>query len=112
MLEYSNSRAARIIGPDRRVLTRNDLPAPNTTRWVASRKAKVVTAVEGGLITLDEALFRYNLSIEEFRGWQHAMDRSGIAGLRVGARQRIRQRANDQVQLPARSAQVGHLPLV
>ncbi|MFM5949813.1 MAG: DUF1153 domain-containing protein [Novosphingobium sp.] len=90
MIEYHNSRPLRIIGPMREVLTRDNLPPRNTTRWVASRKAQVVAAVEAGLITIEEAMARYNLSHEEFYSWQRAMDRAGVSGLRVGAAQRGR----------------------
>ncbi len=70
-----------------------ELPPRSTTRWVASRKAQVVIAVENGLISLDEAMERYNLSLEEFQSWQRALDRSGVAGLRiVAAQQRLRKR--------------------
>src|SRR5438874_5164371 len=34
----------------------DDLPPPNTRRWVVRRKAAVVTAVRAGRITLEEAL--------------------------------------------------------
>ena len=44
--------------PDGMVLTRADLPPAPTRRWVASRKALVVKAVEHGLITRAEALER------------------------------------------------------
>lgn len=84
MIEYNNSRAVRIVGPDTTVLTRDALPPANTTRWVASRKAQVVAAVQGGLLSLEEVLARYNLSVEEFYGWQWAMDRAGVSGLKVG----------------------------
>ena len=85
MMEYHNSRPARIIGPLREVLTRENLPPPNTLRWVASRKAQVVAAVETGLLTIEEAMKRYRLSLEEFYSWQWAMDRGGVAALRVAA---------------------------
>mgnify|MGYP000744662629 CR=1 FL=1 len=90
MIEYHNSRPLRIIGPMREVLTRDNLPPRDTTRWVASRKAQVVAAVEGGLITIEEAMARYDLSLEEFYSWQRAMDRGGVSGLRVAAAQRGR----------------------
>lgn len=90
MIEYHNSRPLRIIGPMREVLTRDNLPPRDTTRWVASRKAQVVAAVEAGLITIDEAMARYNLSLEEFYSWQRAMDRAGVSGLRIAASQRDR----------------------
>ena len=59
------------------------LPPPDTTRWVAGRKAQVVAAVEAGLLSLDEALARYGLSLEEFSGWQRALCRHGVRGLQV-----------------------------
>ena len=45
----------------------DDLPPPNTTRWVARRKAAVVAAVRSGRITMEEALRRYQLTEEELR---------------------------------------------
>ena len=59
------------------------LPPPDTERWVARRKAQVVAAVQAGLITLDEALSRYRLSLEEFTGWQRALYRHGLRGLQI-----------------------------
>ena len=47
------------------------------------RKAEVVAAVNGGLLSVDEVCERYGLSVEEFAGWQRAIDRSGMPGLRV-----------------------------
>src|ERR1051325_10942246 len=60
-----------------------ELPSPDTTRWVVRRKAVVVHAVRNGTITLQEACRRYNLSVEEFLGWQRAIEQYGIPGLRV-----------------------------
>jgi len=61
----------------------DDLPPPNTKRWVIRRKAEVVAAVRSGVISLDEACRRYTLSIEEFLTWQRLIDSHGLAGLRV-----------------------------
>jgi Protein of unknown function (DUF1153) len=72
-----------VIGPDGRPLTLDDLPPPSTTRWVARRKAEVVIAVRGGLLTLEDACRRYTLSVEEFLSWQRAVERHGMAGLRA-----------------------------
>lgn len=72
-----------VIGPEGRPITKADLPPPNTKRWVIRRKAEVVMAVRGGLISLDEACKRYTLSIEEFLSWQRAIDSHGLPGLRV-----------------------------
>jgi hypothetical protein len=46
-----------------------DLPPPSTTRWVARRKAQVVTAVRDGVLTFEDACRRYNISPEEFLSW-------------------------------------------
>jgi len=55
-----NSKGERyVIGPTGAPLTLSDLPPENTQRWVIRRKAEVVAAVHGGLLTLDEACERY-----------------------------------------------------
>lgn len=77
--------------PDGTVLTRADLPPVTTRRWVASRKALVVKAVEHGLIGRAEAIERYGLSDEEFDGWQRAIIAHGIDALKVTALQKYRQ---------------------
>jgi hypothetical protein len=61
----------------------NVLPAADTKRWVARRKAVIVSAVRSGALSLDEACRRYQLSVEEFRAWQRAIEAHGVAGLRV-----------------------------
>lgn len=63
-----------VIGPNGDVLTKADLPPPNTKRWVIRRKAEVVVAVRGGLLTLDDACRRYGLTQEEFAAWQRAVE--------------------------------------
>ena len=77
------SRARVVIGPDGAPLTMADLPDSNTSRWVMRRKAQVVTAVRGGLLSLDEACARYRLTVDEFLSWQQSLDRHGLAGLRT-----------------------------
>ncbi|MBS0563430.1 MAG: DUF1153 domain-containing protein [Proteobacteria bacterium] len=76
--------------PDGTVMTRADLPPPETRRWVASRKARVVRAVAFGLIPLKEALERYGLSAEEFDLWRSAVERHGETGLKVTRIQQYR----------------------
>jgi transposase-like protein len=67
-----------------------DLPPANTRRWVVRRKAAVVAAVQSGKITLEEACRRYELTEEEFRSWQRAYQRHGLAGLRATRVQQYR----------------------
>lgn len=83
MFEGSKLRPASVIGPLGEPLTLESLPSPDVDRWVPRRKAEVVAAVTGGLLTVDEACERYGLEIEEFVSWQRSMDRSGLPGLRV-----------------------------
>ena len=68
-------RPKSFVGPDGKVLTIDDLPPPETQRWVARRKAEVVAAVRAGLLNLEEACTRYNLSTEEFMGWEAAIEK-------------------------------------
>lgn len=91
MLENQKIRPSQVIGPLGEPLTLDSLPAAHTRRWVVRRKAEVVAAVNGGLITVDEVLDRYDLSLEEFTGWQRAVERSGMPGLRVTRIQHYRQ---------------------
>src|SRR3979490_1860306 len=58
-------------------------PAGSTTRWSAQRKAVVLIAIRGGMISLPEACGRYSLSQEELSEWRRAFERNGIAGLSV-----------------------------
>jgi hypothetical protein len=76
-------RPSQVIGPDGQPMTLSDLPPPDTHRWVVRRKATVVAAVRGGLISLEEACKRYRLSVEEFLSWQRMIERHGVQGLRV-----------------------------
>ncbi|MFZ5708229.1 MAG: DUF1153 domain-containing protein [Pseudomonadota bacterium] len=88
--------------PDGSKMTRADLPAPETRRWVASRKVKVVRAVLSGLLPLGEALRRYDLSEEEFRLWREAVERHGEKALKVTTLQRFRDHAGDPAQADGR----------
>jgi Protein of unknown function (DUF1153) len=72
-----------VRGPDGAPLTIASLPPPNTERWVIRRKAEVVAAVEGGLLSLDDACQRYKLTIDEFVRWYLVVHRHGFIGLRM-----------------------------
>lgn len=90
MIENQKIRPAMVIGPLGEPLTLESLPPRETRRWVVRRKAEVVAAVNGGLLTIDEACDRYSLTLEEFASWQRAVERSGMAGLRVTRLQHYR----------------------
>ena len=80
-----------VIGVDGSPLTVADLPVPGTKRWVIRRKAEVVAAVRGGLLSLEEACARYMLTVDEFLSWQASVDQYGLAGLRTTRIQQYRQ---------------------
>src|SRR3954466_1915702 len=85
----------RVLAPDGTVLTQlthTNLPSPDAQRWVASRKAIVVAAVRGGLLSMSDACARYRLTTEEFLSWQTQVDRDGLQGLRTTRIQEYRGR--------------------
>lgn len=84
------SRVESVRGPDGGILTIADLPPKGTKRWVIRRKAEVVAAVRGGLLSLEEACERYSLTVDEYLSWQRSIDRHGVLGLRVSKLQHYR----------------------
>src|SRR5262245_18239286 len=82
MYESARSKAAKVIGAFGPV-TIADLPSLGTQHWSIRRKATVIAAVRGGLLSLEEACRRYALNVEEYRSWENCIDRYGPAGLRA-----------------------------
>ena len=80
-----------VVGPTGEQLTLKDLPPKDTKRWVVRRKAEVVAAVRGGLLSLEDSCRKYTLSVEEFLSWQRAIDEDGLLGLRTTRVQDYRQ---------------------
>ena len=71
------------LSPSGKLMTFEDLPPKATKRWVIRRKAEVVAGVHGGLISLEQALQRYDLSVDEYRSWEQLLKDHGLAGLRT-----------------------------
>jgi hypothetical protein len=90
----SDTVGQNIFGMEGEPITMDSLPPPDTKRWVIRRKAAVVAAVRGGLLTLAEACERYTLSVEEFLSWQQAIEHHGVAGLRTTRLQEYRAEDN------------------
>lgn len=67
-----------------------DLESRQIKRWVASRKAQVVKAVEDQLLSKEDALKQYNLSDEEFESWRSSIHRYGVDALKVTFLQKFR----------------------
>jgi hypothetical protein len=89
-MEQQNAKPTSVKGPDGQKLTMADLPSPNISRWVTRRKAEVVAAVAGGLMSRKAACDRYNLTDEEFEGWGASYLRHGAKGLRTTRLQQYR----------------------
>ncbi|WP_334185170.1 CtrA inhibitor SciP [Novosphingobium sp.] len=83
MLQSDLDRPRQVVGPLGEALDKSSLPPRGTSRWVVRRKAEVVAAVNGGLLTIAEACDRYDLTLEELASWQRAVEREGMAGLRA-----------------------------
>lgn len=90
MNSHAMSEKPFVRGPSGERLTLSDLPAPGTRRWVIRRKAEVVAAVQGGLLSLTDACDRYSLSIEEYLAWEKAIEDYGLQGLRTTRLQHYR----------------------
>ena len=64
------------------------LPPPWSKRWSPQKKAAVVAAVRGRILTVDEVCEQYEVSVEEYLAWQHGIDLFGLMGLRLNTPQR------------------------
>jgi Protein of unknown function (DUF1153) len=93
MQNQRHAPAKGVFGPNGTRLTLGNLPCPDSVRWVASRKAELIAAVRGGLLTLDEACKRYGITPEEYLNWRDSMARFGMAGLHATNVQMHRWRA-------------------
>jgi hypothetical protein len=82
-MDANEQRADHVIGPYGSPLTLADLPSPGTKRWVVRRKAEIVAAVHGGLLSMNDACDRYALSSDEYLAWERAFERFGLSGLRA-----------------------------
>ncbi len=97
MSSVQPGKPVAVMGPHGERLSMATIPARNTSRWVPARKAQVVYAVNGGLLSVDEALARYGLSREEFVSWQRLVERAGLPGLRVTQIKNYRRSSDKQL---------------
>ena len=72
------------------------LPLGRGTRWTVRRKADVVMAVHDGVLSFDDALKRYALSVEEFLSWQDLVVREGLKAFRPANQTRRATAARDR----------------
>jgi len=66
-------------------------PRSTTTCWVTRRKAQVIAAIRGGLLTVDQACQRYRLTVDELavNGNPHSTNMAR-AGLKTTMVQQVR----------------------
>jgi hypothetical protein len=98
-----------VVGPLGEALTLDSLPpADRPVHWVARRKAQVIAAIAGGLLTIEEACERYGLSLEELATWNHAAARSGVRGLRMTHRKTYKKLWSQQEREAERVRELTH----
>ena len=81
-----------VVGPDGVPINWQDLPATDTRRWVWRKKAMLVAAVDGGLLSLESACERYRLTVDEFVSWKSDCSAHGYEALKIKSIQEHRQR--------------------
>lgn len=88
----SGDNSGRVVkDPYGEPITPDTLPPPDTVRWVPRRKAQVVCAIRGGLISREEVCERYGISSAELFSWERLLDVDGMRALRATKIQCYRQ---------------------
>jgi len=82
-MDGSSSQPEFVIGPQGTPITLSSLPSRPVGRWVPMRKAEVVAAVRGGLLSTEQACAMYDIGPEEFEAWQTAIGSLGLKGLHL-----------------------------
>ncbi|WP_162527283.1 DUF1153 domain-containing protein [Sphingomonas solaris] len=73
-MEYKFTRFALEVSREVTAeVTEADLPPRYNRRWTSAMKARVVAAIDSGLLSADEASRRYNLAPAELAIWQDGM---------------------------------------
>lgn len=85
--------AERCFGPDGGIITIEDLPLPSQ-RATPGRKALLLFAVRGGLISVTQLRSLYGVSDEEFEHWKAMYHQHGAKGLRASKLQQYRDLAD------------------
>src|SRR5436305_10210831 len=109
-LDEPSGVPGRVLGPNGDLLKSSDLPSGNTTRWVIRRKAEIVAAVRGQLLSLEEACRRYMLTTDEFRTWENSIDRHGVLALKATRLQLYRKssKRSNHAEKPGRPRQLSY----
>ena len=67
------------------------LPASHIQRWTIRRKATLLGAIRSGVLTLEQARRRYDLSVEELRAWElvRPMQKTDVFGISPASARRL-----------------------
>ena len=71
-----DGRPKAVRGPNGETITLADIPVGNPKRWLPTMKARVIAAIDGGLISMDDAWRKYRLSRREYEYWKGAVAHS------------------------------------
>lgn len=83
IIELTAERARSSRALRRAAQIKAALPPTDTTRWVASRKAAVVAAVNAEVMSKADVEHRYGVSEEELGQWMVSLQKHGVGGLRA-----------------------------
>lgn len=83
MMDHPKRQPGQTFAVDGTPVTPANLPPPRPARWTPRRKAMVVAAVQAGILDMDAACERYEMSVEEFLAWHAAVRDSGLVKLSV-----------------------------
>jgi Protein of unknown function (DUF1153) len=90
MSRMSSVNAAHRLEPEQEPIFRANLPDSAVTRWVPRRKAELISAIENGILSAEDASKRYRLTPEELAEWQSSYSQFGARGLKATLVQQIR----------------------
>lgn len=76
----TTKRATHVMDMERNIITLGNLPKPGE-HWNIRKKYLVILAVEGGLITREEARLYYALPDAEYDEWKRKLASFGLSGL-------------------------------
>lgn len=83
IIELTAERARSARATRRAAQIKAALPPVETKRWVASRKAAVVAAVNAEVISKEDVERSYGISEEELEQWVNSLQKHGVGGLRT-----------------------------
>lgn len=79
-----------VKGPDNVPISALDLPTSSEKRWTPRKKAIVLCAIKGGLLSSQVACARYSMTDDELLIWKTNYAQHGLDGLKSSRTQLYR----------------------